>query len=162
LISRLILIDALCYSMKPDLASRVALAPLVGGFAFKQLWSKSAFKAYFKESYLARDSRIPSARLDYYYETFNTPAARASALATLRATRDTRAVVAHIARISTPTLVIWGSEDSLYPAALGHRMSREIPDAGFQLVAAGHAPHEEQPIEVAEVIERFCHSRRGR
>lgn len=162
LISRLILIDALCYSTRPDLASRVALAPLVGGFAFKQLWGKSAFKAYFGESYLARDGRIPNGRLDYYYDAFNTPAARASALATLRATRDTRAVVAYIARISTPTLVIWGSEDMLYPAALGHRMSREIADAGFQLIGAGHVPHEEQPDEVVAAITRFCHSPRGR
>ena len=83
LISRLILIDALCYPSRPDLASRVALAPMIGGFAFKQLWGKSAFKAYFKESYSSRDARIPSARLDAYYESFNTPAARASALATL-------------------------------------------------------------------------------
>lgn len=162
LISRLILIDALCYSTHPDLASRVALAPLVGGFAFKQLWGKSAFKAYFGESYLSRDARLPNARLDYYYDSFNTPAARASALATLRATRDTRAVVAYIARISIPTLVIWGSDDSLYPAALGHRMSREIADAGFQIVGAGHVPHEEQPSEVAAVIKRFCQPARSR
>lgn len=162
LISRLVLIDALCYSARPDIASKVALAPLVGGFAFKQLWGKSAFKAYFKESYLSRDARIPSARLDAYYESFNTPAARASALATLRATRDTRAVVAHIARISTPTLVIWGSEDTLYPAALGHRMSREIPHAGFQLIGAGHVPHEERPSEVVDAIRRFCSGPRPR
>ena len=162
LISRLVLIDALCYAAPQDLASRVALAPLIGGFAFKQLWGKSAFKAYFKESYLSRDARLPSARLDSYYEVFNTPAARASALATLRATRDTRAVVAHIARISTPTLVIWGSEDTLYPAALGQRMSREIPHAGFQLVGAGHVPQEEQPSEVVEAIVRFCNAPRPR
>ena len=162
LISRLVLVDALCYSARLDLASRVALAPLVGGFAFKQLWGKSAFKAYFKESYLSRDARIPNVRVDHYYDLFNTPAARASALATLRATRDTRAVVAHIARISTPTLVIWGREDTLYPAALGHRMAREIHDAGFQLIGAGHAPQEEQPSAVAEAIERFCRTSRSR
>jgi pimeloyl-ACP methyl ester carboxylesterase len=162
LISRLVLVDALCYPARPDLAHRVALAPLIGGFAFKQLWGKSTFKAYFKESYLSRDARIPSARLDHYYESFNTPAARASALATLRATRDTRAVVAHIARISMPTLVLWGRDDTLYPAALGQRMSREIRDAGFQLLGAGHVPHEEQPGEVAEAIDRYCQSPRPR
>jgi len=158
LISRLILIDAQCYATKLDLASRVAFAPLIGGFAFKQLWGKSAFRAYFKESYLSRDARIPSARVDHYYDTFNTPAARASALATLRATRDTRSVVAHVARVTTPTLVIWGREDSLYPAALGHRLSREIHDSGFQLLKTGHAPQEEEPGAVAEAIERFCQS----
>jgi pimeloyl-ACP methyl ester carboxylesterase len=162
LISRLVLIDALCYPPSPDLAHRVALAPLVGGFAFKQLWGKSAFKAYFKESYLSRDTRIPSARVDHYYELFNAPAARASALATLRATRDTRSVVAYLARITMPTLVLWGSDDTLYPAALGHRMAREIREAGFQLLSTGHVPHEEQPGAVAEAIERFCHAPRAR
>ena len=162
LISRLVLIDALCYPAPLDLARRVALAPIIGGFAFKQLWGKSAFRAYFKESYSSRDARIPNARLDAYYEAFNTPAARASALATLRATQDTRAVVAHIARISTPTLVIWGSEDTLYPPALGQRMAREIPSAGFQVIAAGHAPQEEQPAEVAAAISRFCAAPRAR
>lgn len=159
LISRLVLIDALCYPPQPALAQRVALAPVIGGFAFKQLWGKSAFKAYFKESYLSRDGRIPSARLDYYYEAFNAPAARASALATLRATRDTRSVVAHIARLSMPTLVLWGRDDNLYPAANGQRMAREIRDAGFQLLEAGHVPHEEQPLAVAEAITRFCQPR---
>ncbi|HEU4580746.1 MAG TPA: alpha/beta fold hydrolase [Polyangiaceae bacterium] len=162
LISRLVLVDALCYPARADLAHRVALAPLIGGFAFKQLWGKSTFKAYLKESYVSRDARIPSARLEHYYEAFNTPAARASALATLRATRDTRSVVAHIARISMPTLVLWGRDDTLYPAALGQRMSREIRDAGFQLLDAGHMPHEEQPGAVAEAIERFCQSPRPR
>jgi pimeloyl-ACP methyl ester carboxylesterase len=162
LISKLILIDAQCYATNLDLVSRVAFAPLIGGFAFKQLWGKSTFKAYFKESYLSRDARIPSARLDHYYDTFNTPAARASALSTLRATRDTRSVVAHVARVSTPTLVIWGREDSLYPAALGHRLSREIPQAGFQLLKTGHAPQEEEPSAVASAIDRFCHAPRPR
>jgi pimeloyl-ACP methyl ester carboxylesterase len=160
LISRLVLVDALCYPPRLDLAQRVALAPLIGGFAFKQLWGKSTFKAYFKESYLSRDTRIPGARLEHYYESFNTPAARASALATLRATRDTRAVVAQIGRLSMPTLVLWGSEDTLYPAGLGQRMAREIRDAGFQLLSAGHVPQEEQPAAVAEAIERFCHAKR--
>ncbi|HVZ32289.1 MAG TPA: alpha/beta hydrolase [Polyangiaceae bacterium] len=159
LISRLVLLDALCHPVRTDLAQRVALAPVIGGFAFKQLWGKGAFRAHFKESYLSRGTRIPSARLDHYYDLFNAPAARASALATLRATRDTRSVVAATARISTPTLVVWGRDDALYPAALGQRMAREIKDAGFQLLAAGHVPQEECPAEVASVIERFCQAR---
>ena len=152
----------MCYPPPSDLASKVALAPIIGGFAFKQLWGKSAFRAYFKESYLSRGARIPNARFDHYYDLFNTPAARASALATLRGARDTRAVVADIARISTPTLVIWGREDALYPAILGQRMSREIHEAGFQMLDAGHVPQEEHPAEVAAAIERFCRPSRSR
>lgn len=160
LISRLVLIDALCYPARVDLVRRVALAPFAGGFLFKQFWGKAAFRAYFRDSYLGDASRVPVSRLDYYYDVFNTPASRASALSTLRATRDTRPVVADIARITTPTLVIWGQDDALYPAGLGQRMSREIRNAGFQLMDAGHASQEEVPQAVADAIRRFCTSRR--
>jgi pimeloyl-ACP methyl ester carboxylesterase len=151
-----VLVDALCYSTPLDFLGRLALAPLVGGFTFKQLWGKAAFRAYFRDRYFSTESGRAAQRLEHYYDTFNTPAARASALSTLRATRDTRAVVADIARISVPTLVIWGREDAVFPAALGQRMAREIRDAGFELVAAGHAPQEERPESVAAAIQRFA------
>jgi pimeloyl-ACP methyl ester carboxylesterase len=156
LISRLVLVDSLCYSTPISLAGRVALMPLVGGFAFKQLWGRSAFRTYFRGSRRGPDSEVVAARLDHYYELFNTPAARASALSTLRATRDTRAVVANIARISVPSLVLWGRDDVLLPASLGHRMARELPQAGFQLLEAGHLPQEEQPGSVTSAIEDFA------
>jgi pimeloyl-ACP methyl ester carboxylesterase len=160
LISRLVLIDALCYPARVDLVRRVALAPVAGGFLFKQFWGKAAFRAYFRDSYLAHASSVTAARIDHYYDVFNTPSARASALSTLRATRDTRAVVADIARLSTPTLVIWGQDDALYPASLGQRMAREIRASGLQLVNAGHASHEELPRDVADSIRRFCNQKR--
>lgn len=156
LISRLVLVDALCYPTPLDPLSRVALAPLVGGFAFKQLWGRTTFRAYFRDRFLSSAAPNAHDRLEHYYDAFNTPAARASALATLRATRDTRAVVADVARISVPTLVIWGREDALFPAAHGQRMAREIREAGFQLVEAGHSPQEERPSVVADTIRRFA------
>ena len=156
------LVDALCYPTPLDLLGRVALTPVVGGFAFKQLWGKTAFRAYFRDRYFSTESSRVRERFEHYYDTFNTPAARASALSTLRATRDTRAVVADIARISVPTLVIWGREDALFPAALGQRMSREIREAGFQLIDAGHAPQEERPASVAAAIRRFASGTRPR
>jgi pimeloyl-ACP methyl ester carboxylesterase len=159
LISRLVLIDALCYPAKKDIVQRVALAPIVGGFIFKQLWGKAAFRAYVRDYHLADGNALPSARVDHYYEAFNTPAARASALSTLRATRDTRSVVADLARISTPTFVIWGQDDALYPASHGQRMAREIRNAGLQLLDAGHACHEEAPAAVAQAIRRYCSSK---
>jgi pimeloyl-ACP methyl ester carboxylesterase len=160
LVARLVLIDALCYGVEFDLYQRVALVPLVGGFVFKQLWGLSSFRAHFRETLLLPRARIPNERIDHYYRMFNTPAARGSALATLRATVDTRAVVAQTARIQTPTLVVWGRADRVVPAGYGQRLAREIRGAGFEIVDAGHAPHEERPTELAAIMARFLRAER--
>jgi pimeloyl-ACP methyl ester carboxylesterase len=122
---------------------------------FKQLLGRSLFGVYFRELFLADPKRITSERLDVYYEAFNTPAARGSVLATLRATVDTRPVAAQTSRIQKPTLVVWGRGDRLLPAAVGQRLAREIRGARFELLDAGHAPQEERPQELAEAVRRF-------
>ncbi|MEN9578618.1 MAG: hypothetical protein RJA70_1627 [Pseudomonadota bacterium] len=156
LVSQLILVDSMCYQTRPDLLRRVAELPFVGGFTVKQLWGKALFRSYCRE--VLTDPKRPMAlpRVDHYYEQFNTPSARNSALATLRATADTRPVVANTARVSARSLVVWGRHDAMYPAALGQRLAREIRGAGFQLLDSGHTPSEEQPEALAEVFRKFC------
>ena len=69
-------------------------------------FSTTSFRAFFRDQLLSPAAQVPTARIDHYYDLFNTPAARGSALATLRATVDVRNVEAHTTRIQTPTLVI--------------------------------------------------------
>jgi pimeloyl-ACP methyl ester carboxylesterase len=161
LVSRLVLVDAQCYRAKPDPLRRLASLPLLGSLAVKQLWGRSAFHRYFEERIVSEPGLIPSAQIDGYYELFNPPAARASVLATLRATADTRSVVADTARISAPTLVIWGRNDRLYPPAFAARLAREVRGAGLELMSTGHAPHEEQPKAFVEIVTRFCKAQRA-
>jgi pimeloyl-ACP methyl ester carboxylesterase len=160
LVSRLVLIDALCYPAALDFPRRIARLPLLGGFLFKQLWGRTTFRAFFRERMLSPGASVANERIDRYYEYFSAPAARASALATLRATSDTRTVEAQTARVQAPTLVIWGRRDKLYPARLGQRLAREIRGAGFELMDAGHAPQEERPHELAAIIGRFLRAER--
>ena len=160
LVSRLSLVDSLCYPTRLDASRRVALFPLVGGFWFKQLWSKTMFRAYCREVLTGPRQPLATSRVDHYYDVFNTPSARNSALATFRATRDTRSVVADIARVTAPTLVVWGRDDAIYPAALGQRLSRDLRSAGFQLLDSGHTPCEEHPEALARVLRKFCLAQR--
>jgi pimeloyl-ACP methyl ester carboxylesterase len=155
LVSELVVVDALAEGAKPWLYGRLAHLPVAGSFVFKQLLGRGLFGAYFRELFLADASRISSARLDNYYESFNTPAARGSVLATLRATVDARPVAAQTSRIQKPTLVVWGRNDRLLPAAVGQRLAREIRGARFELLDAGHAPQEERPQELADAVRRF-------
>lgn len=100
-------------------------------------------------------------RIDAYYDAFNDPASRGSALSTLQATVDTRAVSALTARITVPTLVVWGRDDRVVPAALGQRLARQIRGAGFELMGTGHTPHEETPAAFAAIVSRFLRAERA-
>jgi pimeloyl-ACP methyl ester carboxylesterase len=156
LVSRLILIDTLCYSTRPDIARRVAALPLLGGLVFKQLWGRAMFGTYFREVLVASHRGISSARIDHYYEMFNTPSARNSVVATLRATTDARTVEVKLSRLASPTLVIWGRHDAVYPAAFGQRLAKEVRGAGFRLLDTGHTPLEEDPASLSANILAFC------
>src|SRR5690606_26063422 len=134
LVSRLVAVDALCYPTKPDIARRVANFPLVGGALFKQLWGRTMFGTYFREVLVAPHRQIRTERIDHYYEMFNTPSGRNSAVATLQATADVRNVEVKIPRIGVPTLVIWGRHDAVCPAAFGQRLAKEVRGAGFRLL----------------------------
>lgn len=155
LVAKLVLIDAAWNSVEASLATRIASMPLLGGLVVKQLLGRTGFRAFFTGSVFGAGSTIDAARIDRYYQLFNTPAARGSALATLRATADARAITALTPRVEKPTLVLWGRHDRLCPAALGQRLSREIRGARLELFDAGHCPQEERPAEVGAAIRRF-------
>jgi pimeloyl-ACP methyl ester carboxylesterase len=155
LVSHLVLVDATCYEPPVDFRRRLALLPVFGGFFLKQLWGRPVFRAFFREQVVKRPNARLAARIDHYYDAFNSPASRGSALATLRGSVDTRPLVAHTARITCPTLVLWGRDDCLHPVRLGQRLAREIRGAGLEVLDAGHLPHEEQPEAFARSIRRF-------
>ncbi len=155
LVSSLTLIDAWCYPAPPAWEQRLARTPFVGGLLFKQLTGRASFRSFFQRRMLHDPRLVPTARIDAFYSAFNTPAARSSALATLRGTADLRQVFALTSRVSCPTLVVWGRHDEWIPAAFGQRLSREIRGAGFELLDAGHLPQEEQPEALASALSRF-------
>ncbi len=158
LVARLVLIDTLCYPSPLHPKLRLAATPLLGGLLFKQLLGRGAFRAFYRDRIGAR---VDGQLIDAYYESLDTPAGRGALLATLRATLDTRSVVADSRLVQAPTLVLWGRNDRMVPAGFGRRLAKEIPNAGFELVDASHAPHEEEPDEVWRIVSRFLEGQRA-
>ena len=78
----------------------------------------------------------------------------------MRAVLDTRPVVARISRITAPTLVIWGRDDRLYPAASAGRLARELPHAKLEIMDTGHSPHQEKPRELLALLIEFLEGKR--
>lgn len=59
-------------------------------------------------------------------------------------------------RISVPTLLIWGGNDSATPVSDGKKFAEIIPVSSFEVIpAAGHFIHQEKPRVVAELIKKF-------
>jgi pimeloyl-ACP methyl ester carboxylesterase len=153
LVSKLVLVDALSETPRLGAFGQIGLMPLLGGFVFKQLWGKNVFRALFRERLSAGAGN--DAKLDHHYAAFSEPAARASALATLRAVQDPRPLVARTAGVRAPTLVVWGSRDRVVPVSAGRRLAREIPGARLELLGTGHAPQDETPSALGAAIGRF-------
>ena len=160
LIQRLILEDALCYPAPRTVTSRLFLLPIVGALLFKQLYGRVWFRAYYRDLVYKKGFAIPTERVDWHYDAFNSPSARESAHAVLHAMLDTRPTVARLIRIVAPTLVVWGRHDRLSPVIAAHRLVRSIPNARLQILDAGHAPHEEHPLAFLAIAREFLETRR--
>ena len=161
LVSELVLVSALCEPPRLGAYGRLGLLPGVGGFVLKQLWNRRVFGAFFREQLVAKASRVVPARLDAYYAAFDEPPARTSAHESLRALGDTRQLATRASGLRLPTLVAWGNEDRVVPAAVARRLARSIKDARLELIDAGHLPQEERPEELAHVMLRFFDDQRG-
>lgn len=160
LVTRLALVDPLCYPFPLSFKTRLLLLPVAGGVLFKQLYGRRLFRNYFTDQVFSRGAAIPQERLDRHYRYFNTPSARESAYAVLRAAVDTRPVAARITRVSQPTLIMWGRDDRLLPPAFALRLAREMTNTRLELFDTGHSPHEERPQDFVFVATEFFEGKR--
>lgn len=59
-------------------------------------------------------------------------------------------------KISYPTLLIWGKNDTETPVYQGEKLSNLIQNARLEILPdSGHFVHQEKPIEVADLIKKF-------
>jgi len=85
-------------------------------------------------------------------------AARAGPRTLLRTSRALLRVdvVAELAAIRAPTLLVWGERDPLIPATATSRFADAIPAAQIELIAeARHVPMVERPQEFARLLSEF-------
>lgn len=160
LVTRLVLIDAVCTVPPLGRLQRLLLLPFVGGIVFKQLLGIRAYRRFFLDYLVAAGAKIAPARIHSFFEPLSAPAARSSLLATLRATLDVRPVAADKARLCTPTLVVWGRNDKLQLAGVGQQIARTLRGAGFEVLDSGHCPQEECPRQLVGIIRRFLRDER--
>lgn len=157
----LILVDAAGQpdpgTRQPPLAFRIARTPVVREFAAmitpRSLIAQSLPDAYY-DRHLATDAAI-----DQYWELLRYPGNRAATLERF-ATPPDYATDAKLARLTTPTLILWGADDRLIPASSAKWLHDRIP--GSQLIVypkTGHVPMEERADQSAADVYRFIETK---
>jgi len=62
----------------------------------------------------------------------------------------------HIGGITQPSLILWGTQDGVFPPGVGHRLQQTLPHASIkEIPEAGHIPQWEKPDFVNPVILQF-------
>jgi pimeloyl-ACP methyl ester carboxylesterase len=65
--------------------------------------------------------------------------------------------------VTQPTLIIWGEEDRTIPIHCGESLYRSILNSRFVVLKnCGHVPQEEKPELFVNLVNSFCHDRKGR
>ena len=65
-------------------------------------------------------------------------------------------IASHFGEIRHPTLILWGTEDRVFPPLVGHGLKQAIPHAVIQEVPdSGHMPQWEKPDLVNTALIRF-------
>ncbi|MCZ7567653.1 MAG: alpha/beta fold hydrolase [Ardenticatenaceae bacterium] len=108
----------------------------------------------------AARTAVPGALADYYYELATRPGSAASgerAFARLLSLRRWRLPLLEAMRqVQTPTLLIWGENDTLIPPLTGYLLRTKMPAARLVIVTgAGHSPHAERPPAFVEALLSF-------
>lgn len=100
-------------------------------------------------------SRVSDALVDRYYDLTRRAGNRAALPARFAQSRP-GADTMLLARITSPTLILWGAQDRLIPPATAARFLQLLPGAQLVLYPElGHVPHEEDPRRTATDVLAF-------
>ena len=160
-VTRLALIDSVAFRGWPTRDVRIARAFLALVRHLPTHWLLPIARAALERGYY--DGAHAAHSIDKYQRPFNSDDGRGVLLDHLAAldARETEALGARLGDIAVPTAVIWGSHDPFLSLSLGTRLAASIPGATLDVLSgARHFTPEEEPREVAEILERLLAVRR--
>jgi pimeloyl-ACP methyl ester carboxylesterase len=137
---------------------RLAATPFMGELLAPVLLDARRFvKNHLRKTYAAENGyMLDSARITAHQRPLRAAATHRAILRTLRRWRATR-IEREAARITQPTLLVWGAHDRDVPLRYGERLHELIK--GSRLVVfpdCGHLPQEERPREFVSLVAEFC------
>lgn len=106
--------------------------------------------------------RVPAGTIEGYSSLAMQPGKVYSVLSTLRAwENDVNALSQAIPRITSPSLLIWGTRDGAVDLRSAEQLRRALPASELALIeGAGHLPFEETPDEFNRLVLDFVEQER--
>ena len=163
-VSGLVLLDGALLTrpqrLNPELL--LFLAPLLGEWLYTRL-RKDPQAAYATlRAYYAEMDKLPQVEHDFLFYRVNqrvwSDDQRRAYFSTLRnmarsISRLQKDLPARLAKLHTPTLILWGAQDRINPPENGTALAQIQPDARLVLIPdAGHMPHQERAQAVLDEI----------
>ncbi|HEX8127585.1 MAG TPA: alpha/beta hydrolase [Pyrinomonadaceae bacterium] len=158
-VERLVLVGAVSndeITRRPLL--RLAATPLMGEMLAPVLLDARRFvKNRLRTTYAAQNGyMLDNARILAHQRPLRAAATHRAILRTLRNWSATR-IEQEAARITQPTLLVWGAHDRDVPLRHGERLHELIGQSRlFVFPHCGHLPQEERPPEFVSVVAEFC------
>ncbi|HZG52915.1 MAG TPA: alpha/beta fold hydrolase [Pyrinomonadaceae bacterium] len=158
-VERLVLVGAVSndeITRRPML--RLAATPVMGElFAPVLLDARRFMKNRLRATYAAENGYLlDSVRIAAHQRPLRAAATHRAILRTLRNWSATR-IEREAARITQPTLLVWGADDRDVPLRHGRRLHELIALSRlFVFPECGHLPQEERPAEFVSLVAEFC------
>jgi pimeloyl-ACP methyl ester carboxylesterase len=110
----------------------------------EQITPRSLIQQSLEQSVSVKSVASPAA-VDRYWELLRYPGNRAATMARFSLPYDPLSP-ADIAKVTTPTLILWGEEDRIIPVEAGQWLAKTLPAGELHIYPKiGHLPHEEAP-----------------
>lgn len=155
-VDRLVVVDPLCYPYRMPPEGRLLLLPYIGPALYRTLYTRGMVRLYMRRQVYRDPELVTDEWVDYVWERLNRPGGMEAAHASLRFCQAPSIVARTVRAIRSPTLVMWGADDRIFPSAFAPRLQADIPGAEASIVKeCGHAPPEEKPEAVTRAVLGF-------
>lgn len=152
-VAALVLVDGAAPGLAVPWQFRLMRMP-VGGEIEMELLFRPVMEWALRHRVYANAARVTAETVSDWWDPVPVPGTRRAALAAIRSSPVGYEDVA--ARVTAPTLVLWGQQDRMLPASEGLRISQQIKGAKFvALPGVGHCAEEEAPREFAKAVGMF-------
>jgi 4,5:9,10-diseco-3-hydroxy-5,9,17-trioxoandrosta-1(10),2-diene-4-oate hydrolase len=159
-VEKMVLAASAGFGKEISIYLRVMSLPLLG-----ELFARPSRKGFtqFLEQCVHNTDLITDQWIEEGYEMASLPGAQRSLLSTLRSicniwgvkSEAYRPILDRLEEIEVPTLVIWGAQDRILPAAHAHQAKR-LPDARVHILeSCGHIPNIERAKEFNALVTDF-------
>jgi len=157
-LNKLILLNAPGFETKsPPLVMRFASTPVVNSALWK-VTPRDAMELMLENVY-ADNTRVNEKLVQRHLELFLRPGNR-KAFTDRAQVRDNRPPVDLIDNITTPTLILWGAEDTYISPEFAYEFHRRIRGAFLKIYQnTGHWPQEENPVQSVQDVMAFLEGR---